>query len=168
MDTDFEFRVCIEYSDFGDKVYVVRIDDYPYIIGVGDNIEDAIEEAKGNLEVYLQYCEEKHIAPGQGTFIYTKDKLKTLKPGKYAIDWFIYEFFKKFVKNEVYKHFVSIYKIDNYSVIFTFDSRGSFFIRCADDYEQEIMQERIELTKDSLIDKIRTEAKETNKREINN
>lgn len=167
MDTDFEFRVCIEYSDFGDKVYVVRLDYYPYIIGVGDTIEEAIEEAKSNLEVYLQYCEEEHIAPGQGTFI-KKDKLKTLKPDKYAIDWFIYEFFKKFVKNEVYDPFVTIYKIDNYSVIFVFESHGSFFVRCTDDWEQELMQERIELTKDSLIDKIRTEAKETNKRETNN
>lgn len=164
MDTDFEFRVCIEYSDYGDKVYVIRYDYFPNIIGVGDTIEEAIEEAQGNLQVFFDYCEENHITRGSGTFI-TRKELKNLKPDKYAIDWIIEWLFKKYINNKSYDSIFNVYKLSNYAILFDFETRGSFFIRCTDDYEQEIMQERIELTKGSLIDKIKTEAKETNKRE---
>lgn len=59
MESNYEFNVSIDYSDYGDKVYVVRYTDFPNVIGSGDTIEEAIAEAQGNLEVYLNYCKEK-------------------------------------------------------------------------------------------------------------
>lgn len=61
MESNYGFNVIIDYSGYGDKVYVVRYTDFPNVIGTGDTIEEAIEEAQGNLEVYLQYCEEEKI-----------------------------------------------------------------------------------------------------------
>ena len=63
MESNYEFNVGIDYSDYGDKVYVVRYTDFLNVIGSGDTIEEAIEEAQGNLEVYLDYCKEKNIDP---------------------------------------------------------------------------------------------------------
>lgn len=57
---DYRFEVYTECSDFGDKVYVVRYFDVN-VIGVSDTIGEAIREAQGNLEVYLNYCKEKSI-----------------------------------------------------------------------------------------------------------
>lgn len=61
MESNYEFNVSIDYSDYGDKVYVVKYTDFPHIIGSGDTIEEAIVEAQGNLEVYFDYCKEKNI-----------------------------------------------------------------------------------------------------------
>lgn len=63
MESNYNFSVKIDYSGYGDKVYVVRYDDFPNVIGSGDTIEEAIEEAQGNLEVYFDYCKEKNIDP---------------------------------------------------------------------------------------------------------
>ena len=63
MESNYEFSIKIDYSDYGDKVYVVRYTDFPNVIGSGDTIEEAIEEAQGNLEVYFDYCKEKNIDP---------------------------------------------------------------------------------------------------------
>jgi len=61
MTNDYRFEVYTEYSGNGDKVFVVKYYDLDNVIGVGDTIVDAIEEAKGNLEVYLEYCKENNI-----------------------------------------------------------------------------------------------------------
>lgn len=61
MNMDYRFEVYTEYSGYGDKVFVVKYFDLENVIGVGDTIEEAIEEAKGNLEVYLEYCKENNI-----------------------------------------------------------------------------------------------------------
>ena len=62
MNKDYRFEVYTDYSGYGDKVFVVRYYDLENVIGVGDTIEEAIEEAKGNLEVYLEYCKENSIS----------------------------------------------------------------------------------------------------------
>jgi len=61
MEKDYRFEVYTEYSGYGDKVYVVKYIDLENVIGVGDTINDAIVEAKENLEVYLDYCNENNI-----------------------------------------------------------------------------------------------------------
>ncbi|MBQ6782554.1 MAG: toxin-antitoxin system HicB family antitoxin [Acholeplasmatales bacterium] len=67
MNKDYRFEVYTDYSGYGDKVFVVRYYDLENVIGVGDTIEEAIEEAKGNLEVYLEYCEENNISVPEPT-----------------------------------------------------------------------------------------------------
>ncbi len=62
MNMDYRFEVYTEYSGYGDKVFVVKYFDLENVIGVGDTIDEAIEEAKENLEVYLDYCKENNIA----------------------------------------------------------------------------------------------------------
>ena len=61
MDKDYRFEVYTEYSGNKDKVFVVKYFDLDNVIGVGDTIEEAISEAKENLEVYLDYCKENNI-----------------------------------------------------------------------------------------------------------
>ena len=61
MNLDYRFEVYTEYSDYGDKVYVAKYYDFDNVIGVGDTIADAIKEAEDNLEVYLDFCNEKGI-----------------------------------------------------------------------------------------------------------
>ena len=61
MEKDYRFEVYKEYSGYGDKVFVVKYFDLDNVIGVGDTIEEAIEEAKENLEVFLDYFEENGI-----------------------------------------------------------------------------------------------------------
>lgn len=64
MESNYEFNVSIDYRDYPkDKVYVVRYKDFPNVIGAGESIEEAIAEAQGNLEVYLNYCKEEGIDP---------------------------------------------------------------------------------------------------------
>lgn len=64
MESNYEFNVSIDYRDYPkDKVYVVRYKDFPNVIGAGESIEEAIAEAQGNLEVYLNYCKENNIDP---------------------------------------------------------------------------------------------------------
>ena len=74
MESNYNFSIKIDYSDYGDKVYVVRYDDFPNVIGVGDNIEEAIVEAQGNLKVYLIYCKDEGIDP---SFERTKGSLNS-------------------------------------------------------------------------------------------
>ena len=59
MQSNVEFTVSIDYSGYGDKVYVVKYKEFPNIIGTGDTIEEAIKEAQGNFEVYLDYCKKE-------------------------------------------------------------------------------------------------------------
>lgn len=61
MKKDYRFEVYTEFSDYGDKVFVVKYYDLETVIGVGDTISDAINEAQSNLEVFLNYCEENSI-----------------------------------------------------------------------------------------------------------
>lgn len=75
MESNYEFNVSIDYRDYPkDKVYVVRYTDFPNVIGAGDTIEEAIEEAQGNLEVYFDYCKEEGIDP---SFERTKSSLNS-------------------------------------------------------------------------------------------
>ena len=74
MESNYEFNVSIDYSGYGDKVYVVKYADFPHIIGSGDTIEEAIVEAQGNLEVYLDYCKDEGINP---SFERTKSSLNS-------------------------------------------------------------------------------------------
>ena len=67
MDKDYRFEVYTDYSGYGDKVYVVKYFDLENVIGVGDTIEAAIEEARCNLEVYLEYCDENNIIVPEAT-----------------------------------------------------------------------------------------------------
>ena len=60
MNKDYRFEVFTDFSS-GNKEYVVCYFDFPNVIGVGDTIEEAIEEAEGNLKYYLEYCKEKGI-----------------------------------------------------------------------------------------------------------
>lgn len=50
----------IQYSD-NDYEYEVNFKDFVDVVGVGDSIEDAIEEAEYNLAAYLKYCQLKNI-----------------------------------------------------------------------------------------------------------
>lgn len=57
----YRFEVYTDYTDDGELEYIVKYFDFENVIGVGDSIEEAIEEAKSNLEFYIQYCKEKNI-----------------------------------------------------------------------------------------------------------
>ena len=49
---NYNFSVKIRH--YGNDIeYVVIFDDFPDLIGAGDTIEEAIQEAKENLEVYI-------------------------------------------------------------------------------------------------------------------
>ena len=55
MSNDYRFEVFTDYCTDG-KQYVVKYIDFETVIGVGDTIEEAIEEAEGNLEAYIDAC----------------------------------------------------------------------------------------------------------------
>ena len=59
MEREYRFEVFTDYSS-GEKEYVVKYFDFENVIGVGDSIEEAIKDAKGNLDLYLQYCKEQN------------------------------------------------------------------------------------------------------------
>ena len=59
MEREYRFEVFTDYSS-GEKEYVVKYYDFENVIGVGDSIAEAIEDAKGNLDLYLQYCKEQN------------------------------------------------------------------------------------------------------------
>ena len=61
MRNDYRFEVYTDCSDTGEKVYVVKYYDFETVIGVGDTINEAIEEAQENLDVFLKYCGENNI-----------------------------------------------------------------------------------------------------------
>lgn len=70
MQSNYNFSIKIDYRDYPkDKVYVVRYDDFPNVIGAGETIEEAIEEAQGNLEVYLDYCKENNLDPKENALV---------------------------------------------------------------------------------------------------
>lgn len=59
---EYPFSVkVVNYGD-GDLGYEVVFADFAEVIGVGDTIDEAIEEAYYNLDTYLEYCEEKNIS----------------------------------------------------------------------------------------------------------
>lgn len=61
MKKEYRFEVYTDYSS-GSKQYIVNYFDFPNIIGVGDTVDEALEEAEGNLDYYLEYCSDKGIA----------------------------------------------------------------------------------------------------------
>ena len=60
MERDYRFEVYTDYSN-GVKEYIVRYFDLSHVIGVGNSIEEAIIEAKENLDIYIDYCQKKGI-----------------------------------------------------------------------------------------------------------
>lgn len=71
MDKIYRFEVYPSYTT-GDLEYIVKYYDIP-VIGSGETVEGAIEEARGNLEFYLEYCEEKGVALPQPSVHDKKD-----------------------------------------------------------------------------------------------
>jgi len=60
MEKEYRFEVFTDIKN-GYKQYVVKYFDFDNLFGVGDTIEEAIEEAKGNLKFYIDYCKDKNI-----------------------------------------------------------------------------------------------------------
>ena len=60
---NYSFTVTYEVNDLGKGEYLVVFNDCKNIIGTGDTIEEAINEAEGNLDAYLAFCEEEGIEP---------------------------------------------------------------------------------------------------------
>ena len=58
MNKEYRFEV---YKDYEHNVYVVKYFDFDNVIGSGDTVDKAIEEARGNLEAFLQYCKKNNI-----------------------------------------------------------------------------------------------------------
>lgn len=61
MADEYRFEVYTEYSDYGDKEYVVKYCDLENVIGVGETIALAISAAEENLNYFLNYCKEHGI-----------------------------------------------------------------------------------------------------------
>lgn len=59
MEREYRFEVFTDYSS-GEREYVVKYYDFENVIGVGDSIAEAIEDANENLDLYLQYCKEQN------------------------------------------------------------------------------------------------------------
>ena len=57
----YRFEVYTDETDSGELEYIVKFFDFDNIIGVGETINEALEEAKSNLAFYIKYCEEKNI-----------------------------------------------------------------------------------------------------------
>lgn len=57
---NYEIRVCPKVADDGSTYWTASYPSLPGCIGGGDTIEEAINEAKENLEVYLEFLEEEH------------------------------------------------------------------------------------------------------------
>jgi len=55
---DYRFEV---YKDYEHDVYVVKYFDFDNVIGSGDTVDEAIAEARRNLDVYLSYCNDNNI-----------------------------------------------------------------------------------------------------------
>lgn len=57
-----DYNFSVKTKRYGDDIeYVVLFDDFPNLIGAGETIEEAIEEARNNLDVYINYCYENSI-----------------------------------------------------------------------------------------------------------
>ena len=83
MERDYRFEVFTDYCADG-KQYVVKYVDFETVIGVGDTIEEAIEEARGNLDAYIEACKELKIAvpePSMHVYDYYSGKV-TLRMSK--------------------------------------------------------------------------------------
>lgn len=65
----YSFEVINETKSDGTDEFVVIFNDCKNIIGVGETVEDAVEEARGNLDAYLSFCEEEGIELPQPTTI---------------------------------------------------------------------------------------------------
>lgn len=59
MRKKYGFEINPSYTT-GKLEYIVRFLSYPNVIGSGETIEEAIKEAEGNLEFYLEYLEDKN------------------------------------------------------------------------------------------------------------
>ena len=68
------YNFAIKIRHYGNDIeYVVVFDDFPNLIGAGSTVEEAIEEAKENLDVYINDCVENHIAyPAPSEFSFEK------------------------------------------------------------------------------------------------
>ena len=65
---DYNFSVKTKnYDNEVEVEYVVIFDDFPNLIGAGDTVEEAIQEAKENLDAYLNYCYENDVAVPEPT-----------------------------------------------------------------------------------------------------
>ncbi len=60
MEREYRFEVYTEYFD-DEKEYVVRYIDFEHVIGSGSTLDEAIKEAKDNLDFYLDYCKDNNI-----------------------------------------------------------------------------------------------------------
>lgn len=60
MVEDYRFEVFVDEATNG-KQYVVKYYDFESVIGVGDTVEEAIADGRGNLEFYIKYCIENNI-----------------------------------------------------------------------------------------------------------
>ena len=58
----YPFTVSVDNVDDTCIEYMVSFKDFKSIIGSGSTIDEAIEEAYGNLEAYFEYCDEEGIA----------------------------------------------------------------------------------------------------------
>lgn len=58
---EYPFSVKVNNYGEGNLEYEVVFNDFSDVIGVGDTIDEAIEDAYYNLDAYLEYCEEKNI-----------------------------------------------------------------------------------------------------------
>ena len=54
------YRFEVSYLKEDDE-YLVRYADFENVIGVGKTVNDAIEEARNNLELYIEACKELNI-----------------------------------------------------------------------------------------------------------
>lgn len=58
----YPFSVKVIKYDDNDYEYEVNFKDFAEVVGIGDSIEEAIEEAEYNLDAYLKYCQLKKIS----------------------------------------------------------------------------------------------------------
>lgn len=68
----FEVKV-VQYED-NVVEYEVKFFDFDMIIGVGDSVSEAIEEAYYNLSAYLEYCSSNNIQIPEPSKNYSLDK----------------------------------------------------------------------------------------------
>ena len=59
--TNYSFYVEKKYFEDNYFEYVVRIAQFPDIIGAGLSVEEAIRDARINLQLYFDYCTDNNI-----------------------------------------------------------------------------------------------------------
>ena len=58
-----DYNFSVKTKKYGDEIeYIVIFDDFPNLIGAGDTVEEAIQEARENLSAYINYCHENSIS----------------------------------------------------------------------------------------------------------